>query len=135
VRQEAHALARCAAAISDRLPRRAWSLADQLRRASGSVPFNIADGNGAPTRPDYLKFLGSARKSLNEVDSQIALLRDLDLASSAELRALSLHVTRTGRLLSALTNSLSRPAVDRPAVDRPAVRHPPPRTPRRTSSD
>ncbi|AHG91809.1 hypothetical protein J421_4272 [Gemmatirosa kalamazoonensis] len=123
--QEAHKLAEFAAGICDGLPRREWSLADQLRRASSSVPFNISEGNGAPTRPDYLKYLGSARKSLNEVESQLELLRARHLAPAAQLRTLSLHISRTGRLLAALTRSLSKPpAVDRPAVDRPAVSHP-----------
>ena len=55
--------------IADALPRKAWKAAQQLRDAAESVHLNIAEGNGRPTLPDYLKHLGIADASLNEVQS------------------------------------------------------------------
>ena len=59
--------------IANALPRRAWKSAQQLREAAHSVHLNIAEGNGRPTLPDYLKFLGTADSSLNEVQSNLTI--------------------------------------------------------------
>ena len=61
--------------VADALPRSDWESASQLRRAAKSVHLNIAEGNGRPTAADYLKFLGSARSSLNEVASELHFLQ------------------------------------------------------------
>ena len=55
--------------IADALPQKSWKAAQQLRDAADSVHLNIAEGNGRPTLPDYLKHLGIADSSLNEVQS------------------------------------------------------------------
>jgi four helix bundle protein len=116
--QEANALAKAAIRVAAALPAGYGFLADQLRRAATSIPWNIAEGNGKPTRRDYLKFLGSARGSLNEVEAAAELLRGTDLAPAEQVDALIRHVTRAGRLLAALIESLepsSRPTRSRGA--------------------
>ena len=57
--------------IADALPKKAWKAAQQLREAADSIHLNIAEGNGRPTLPDYLKHLGIADASLNEVQSSL----------------------------------------------------------------
>ena len=39
--------------------------------AADSIHLNIAEGNGRPTLPDYLRHLGIADASLNEVQSNL----------------------------------------------------------------
>lgn len=73
--QQAIELALDCGRVADALPRRDWESASQLRRAAKSVHLNIAEGNGRPTTADYLKFLGNARASLNEVNSELHFLR------------------------------------------------------------
>jgi len=104
--QEANLLARRAAQVCDRMPHAYLFFADQLRRASATVPFNIAEGNGARTRPQYLRYLGHARSSLNEVEAGVEYMRDTPIASRTDIDVLTLHVMRTGRLLAALIRSL-----------------------------
>ncbi|MGF2075458.1 four helix bundle protein, partial [Enterococcus casseliflavus] len=57
--------------VADALPKKAWKAAQQLREAADSVHLNIAEGNGRPTLPDYIKHLGIADASLNEVQSNL----------------------------------------------------------------
>ena len=85
------------------------SLADQLRRASASVPANIAEGNGRLTRGDYLRHLSIANGSLLEVESHLTLAGRLELIPADRVnRAMDLcgHV---GRMLGGLIRALRSP--------------------------
>ncbi|MFZ0861996.1 MAG: four helix bundle protein [Candidatus Sulfotelmatobacter sp.] len=55
-----------------------YGLTSQLRRAAVSVPSNIAEGQGRLTRGEFLHFLGQARGSLLELDTQLAIALDLN---------------------------------------------------------
>ena len=69
--QQAIELALFCEDVADALPKKAWKAAQQLRDAADSVHLNIAEGNGRPTLPDYLRHLGIADSSLNEVQSDL----------------------------------------------------------------
>jgi four helix bundle protein len=69
--QQAIELALACDKVADALPRKAWKTAQQLRDSAESVHLNIAEGNGRPTTNDYLKHLGIADASLNEVQSNL----------------------------------------------------------------
>lgn len=57
--------------VVDRLPKRSWKLAAQMRDAARSVHANIAEGNGRLTIPDYLRHLGISNASLSELESDL----------------------------------------------------------------
>jgi len=47
-----------------------YGLIDQMRRASASVPSNIAEGAGRDTKKQLFQFLSIAKGSLCELDTQ-----------------------------------------------------------------
>lgn len=66
-----------------------FRLCDQLSRAVVSIPSNIAEGYGRGTAVEYARFLGIARGSLYEVETQLEIARRLgythDLAETLAL--------------------------------------------------
>src|ERR1700753_2053306 len=54
-----------------------FALPNQLRRAGVSVASNIAEGYGRTSSGEYKHFLGMARGSLNEVQTQLVITREL----------------------------------------------------------
>ena len=64
--------------ITAKLPREeVFGLASQMRRSAVSVPSNIAEGQGPTTRGEFYQFLGHARGSLYELETQIVIATEL----------------------------------------------------------
>lgn len=78
----------------------------QIRRASVSIPSNIAEGFGRQSRPDLIRFLRNARGSLNEVSTQYQLAYELEMIAKAQ--AVIDLVEETDRVLQGLIRSLER---------------------------
>jgi len=57
-----------------------YGLTSQIRRASVSVPSNIAEGYGRKTKGEYIQFLHIALGSLRELDTQLIIAREVGLA-------------------------------------------------------
>jgi len=58
-----------------------FGLTNQLRRASVSVASNIAEGYGRSTKGEYVQFLGHARGSNCEVQTQLVISKELGFGS------------------------------------------------------
>ena len=83
-----------------------YGLTAQLRRAAVSIPSNIAEGQGRLSTGEFKQFLGHARGSLLEVETQISIAEELgylDPDRSIELLNRSAEV---GRVLNGLITSL-----------------------------
>ena len=83
-----------------------YGLTAQLRRASVSVPSNIAEGQGRLTKGEFCHFLGQARGSLLEVETQLAIALDLHYLKDDEFRKLEERSSEVQRLLSGLIESM-----------------------------
>jgi four helix bundle protein len=81
-----------------------FGLKNQLRRSAVSVPSNIAEGSARNTTGELVQFLGVARGSLAELETQLEVATRLGLLNEA-VSSIK-QVDRVGRLLSALLKSL-----------------------------
>ena len=59
-----------------------YALADQMRRASKSIPANIAEGWGVQTQRNFARFLGQALGSTNEMQVHLDYAQDLGYITS-----------------------------------------------------
>ena len=56
--------------------KRDFALRDQIRRAASSIMHNIAEGFGAGSDSEFIRFLGYARRSGTETQSQLYIALD-----------------------------------------------------------
>jgi len=64
------------AAVREASFARDYGLKDQITRASGSIMHNIAEGFDSNTNPDFIRFLGYAKRSCTEVQSELYVATD-----------------------------------------------------------
>jgi|ERR1019366_1683598 four helix bundle protein len=85
-----------------------YGLTSQVRRASVSVVSNIAEGQGRLTPGEFRHFLGQARGSLLEAETQLAIALDLGFLERSAYDSLERESYQVLGLLDRLLNSLSR---------------------------
>jgi len=95
-----------------------FGLTNQLRRASVSIASNIAEGYGRATKGEYVQFLGHARGSNSELETQIVISKALGFGSKQTLEIAEALCNEVGRMLGALIKS-QRPRVPSPLVPSP----------------
>jgi four helix bundle protein len=83
-----------------------FGLTSQMRRAAVSVPSNIAEGHGRQSPGEFRQFLGQARGSLSELETQLEIAANLELLDRARAQALQEQVAEVGRILNGLLTSL-----------------------------
>ena len=83
-----------------------YGLTSQLRRAAVSVPSNIAEGQGRLTKGEFCHFLGQARGSLLEVETQLLIALDLNLLSEAEFKTLRMKSLEVRKILNGLIDAM-----------------------------
>jgi len=83
-----------------------YGLTSQLRRAAVSIPSNIAEGQARLSTGEFKQFLGNARGSLMEVETQILIARDLGYLENDRSETLLASAREVGRILNGLLASL-----------------------------
>lgn len=77
-----------------------FGLISQIRRASVSISFNIAEGCSRRSNKDLYRFLEISLGSAYEVDTGLVLAYDLNFISEEELNNLSFKLDSIIRMMS-----------------------------------
>ena len=83
-----------------------YALSSQLKRASVSVPSNIAEGYGRHSTADYIRFRQIALGSLNELQTQIELGVRLGFADKNTIKSVIALCGEIEKMLVALIAKL-----------------------------
>ena len=84
-----------------------FGLVSQLRRASASIPTNIAEGSGRKSEKEFIQFLSIALGSANEVDYLIELSKDLGFISQEIWTQLDQEINEIQSMLFVLIRNKS----------------------------
>jgi four helix bundle protein len=83
-----------------------YGLTNQIRRSSVSVASNIAEGYGKRSKQEYVQFLHMALGSLRELDTQLIIAKEVDLAEKNLFTPLLNEVEEMQSILVASLNKL-----------------------------
>jgi four helix bundle protein len=86
-----------------------YGLTSQVRRAAVSVPSNIAEGQGRLSRTEFARFLGIARGSVLEVETQLLLAVRLGMCTEAQAKPAQSKADEVRRILNAILSTLRQP--------------------------
>jgi len=89
-------------------------LAEQLLRASSSVPLNIAEGSARKGSKEFRRFLDVARGSLAEVESALDLAKELEYIDAEDYARLDAIATETAKTLWGLLRKVGDTAMRHP---------------------
>jgi four helix bundle protein len=87
-----------------------FGLTSQVRRAAVSIPSNVAEGQGRLSEKEFRYFLGQARGSLMEVETQLQIALNLGYLESGKTSILLKACAEIGRILNGLLASICKPA-------------------------
>jgi four helix bundle protein len=105
--QEAMALAEDVYRLAAGMPRvTGFGLADQMRRATISIPANIAEGYGRESTLSYVQFLKVARGSLKELETHVLLAQRVGIIDSDKAQPLLSRSENIGKMLNGLIRSV-----------------------------
>jgi len=83
-----------------------YGLTSQIRRAGVSVASNVAEGYGRLSTGEYKQFLGMARGSNSEVQTQLVIARELGYGNQQVLREAESLSFEVGKMILAILRKL-----------------------------
>lgn len=83
-----------------------FSLSDQMRRASVSIPSNIAEGRGRNSSKDFVRFLAQARGSLWELSTQIEICERLHYLDAQQTENAKTYITEISKMIKSFSDTL-----------------------------
>ena len=83
-----------------------YSLTSQIRRASISIPANIAEGQGRASSKEFRQFLGIALGSLAELETQLIIANEIDYMTSLELEHFQSSIDTIRKMTKSLAKNL-----------------------------
>jgi four helix bundle protein len=105
--QKSHYLTLSVYKITQRFPKEElYGLTSQIRRASSSIPANIAEGCSRSGDAEFARFLQISMGSASELEYHLLLAHDLELLNAQSFDRLSSDVTEVKRMLTSLIKKL-----------------------------
>jgi four helix bundle protein len=83
-----------------------FALQSQIRRASISIPSNIAEGNKRGTSKDYISFLRIAQGSGAELETQLLLAKELGYITENTYFELEKNLSEIMKILTVIIKKL-----------------------------
>ncbi len=105
--EKAHQLALSVYKATAKFPKEElYGLTSQIRRASMSIPTNIAEGCGRNTDAEFARFLQIAMGSASETEYELILARDLEFLVNDNYENLHNGVEEVKRMLASLLKTI-----------------------------
>jgi len=82
-----------------------YGLTSQMRRASVSIPSNIAEGKGRSSDKELMQFLCHSRGALFEIETQLTIAEQLGYSTTEDCTAVQREAARIGQMLNGLIRS------------------------------
>jgi four helix bundle protein len=94
-------------ALTDSFPKaELYGLSSQMKKASVSIPSNIAEGFARNHSKEYKQFLSIALGSCAELDTQLIIANRRDYIKKNDLEVLADQINHESRMISSLINKL-----------------------------
>ena len=85
-----------------------FNIVSQLRRASVSIPTNIAEGTGRGTQKEFKRFLQIALGSAFETEYLLILSKDLNYANLEKINHCLLSIEEVKKMLTGLIKKVKK---------------------------
>lgn len=85
-----------------------FGMISQLKRASVSVPANIAEGAARQHKKEFRQFLFIANGSLSEIDTLFELAFQMDFVDKTEYKELSIQLEKVSAMNNGLIKALNQ---------------------------
>ena len=107
--RRARSLAKAAYLLTRKFPtEELYGMTSQIRRASTSMPANMAEEWGRHSPAEFIQFLRKANGSRTELETHLIVSADVELCPEAAIQPLLQETTVLGKQLLALERSLQR---------------------------
>jgi four helix bundle protein len=83
-----------------------YGLTQQIRRASTSIPANIAEGYGRRSSGDYIRFLNISQGSINELETHLLVAVRVELCTSKDIELIIQYLHEETRMIISLIRKL-----------------------------
>jgi four helix bundle protein len=83
-----------------------YGLTSQIRRASVSIPSNIAEGHGRRTSKEFAQFYSVAYGSTLELETQLYLAKELGFLSNEDYGKIHQNLQEVSKMLNSITYKL-----------------------------
>ena len=95
--------------LTDKFPKsELYGIISQMKRASVSIPSNIAEGYGRKSTKEYSQFYSISYGSALELETQIIICKELQFAEKEDYNKVDLFLDEVLRMLNSMTFQMKK---------------------------